>query len=392
MEIAIIGGGASGLLCAYFASLNKNTKITLFEKNSTCGKKLLLSGSGQCNITNFENAKAMATHYNNFQFSNSIIKKFDSYTTMKLFENMGIPLTVRPDNKVFPKSLKAKTVLETLVNKNIEQGVTIKYNTSIHSIEIKKEKFLLNETDLFDKVVLATGGEHYRHTGSTGDGYKLAKQLGHTIVKTKAALCPVKLIDPVLKECSGITIKNVSLTTDNKTTVGEILITHDGLSGPVVLDHSRNLKANDKLTINWLASETNIQEKINSLINQSGAMQLQTIIHQLGLPNKLIVALFENTAVDIKKKAAEVGKKKVIEVVKCLSSFTALVNTTAKQHLAKATSGGISLNEVNQENCESLLVKNLYFIGEVLDIDGDTGGYNLQNAWSTAAIVGATLR
>jgi predicted Rossmann fold flavoprotein len=158
MEIAIIGGGASGLLCAYFASQHKNVKITLFEKNSTCGKKLLLSGSGQCNITHFENAKVMATHYNQFYFSDSILKKFDSYTTMKLFENMGIPLIVRPDNKVFPKSLKAKTVLETLVNKNIEQGVTIKYNTAIHSIEIKKEKFLLNGITLFDKVVLATGG------------------------------------------------------------------------------------------------------------------------------------------------------------------------------------------------------------------------------------------
>lgn len=392
MEIAIIGGGASGLLCAYFASQHKNVKITLFEKNSTCGKKLLLSGSGQCNITHFENAKAMATHYNHLQFSDSILKKFDSYTTMKLFENMGIPLIVRPDNKVFPKSLKAKTVLDTLINKNIEQGVTIKYNTPIHSIEIKEEKFLLNGTTLFDKVVLATGGEHFPHTGSTGDGYKLAKQLGHTVVKTKAALCPVKLIKPVLKGCSGITLKNVSITTEERTTIGEILITHDGLSGPVVLDHSRNLKANDKFTINWLANEPNIQEKLHSLINQNGAMQLQTIIHQFGLPTKLIVALFEGSDVDLKRKAAEVGKKKGIEVVKYLSSYEVLVNTTAKEHLAKATSGGISLNEIDQENCESLLVKNLYFIGEVLDIDGDTGGYNLQNAWSTAAIAATTLR
>lgn len=405
-NIAIIGGGPAGLFaawCAAWTLRNRGTKgsVTLLERNTRCGRKLLVTGSGQCNLTRDDEAQAMLGGYGEHgRFLTHALHALDPVRTMTLFGQLGLPLVIREDKKVFPASLQASDVLRTLIQACLAQEVVFSPDSRVISMECEKDRYLLTtehgSTCIADAVVIATGGTHYPKTGSTGDGYRLAASLGHTIVPPKPALCPLKVLDMDIGRCSGITVDPVALSDDRrKVSTGALLITRDGISGPAVLAHSRYLASQDRVHICWLprpggrmSTVQEVERQLAEACSRHGATKLSNVVHDLGLPINLVALLLAEAEVDGDRKAAETGKKTLLRVASMLAACTVEVSPVAKEHLAKATAGGVSLKEVDPRSMGSRLCTQVFFAGEVLDIDGDTGGYNLQAAWSTGAFAG----
>lgn len=409
-SIAIIGGGPAGLFAAWCAartlrSLGLEGTVTLLERNNRCGRKLLVTGSGQCNLTRTDEAADMLAHYgDNGRFLTHALHTLDPARTMALFESFDLPLLIREDKKVFPESLQAADVLHTLVRVCQSQGVVFSHESRITAIFRESDRYLLirehGEPFCADAVVLATGGNHYPKTGSSGDGYRLASSLGHTIVPPRPALCPLKVFGTPIGKCSGITVDPVTLCSTSaenrrRITSGPLLITRDGISGPAVLAHSRYLASNDRLHICWLprpdgrgATAREIELQLTDACARHGAAKLSSAVHALGLPMNLTAYLVVEAGVDGDRRAAETGRTTLRRIASVLADHQIDVSPIAKEHLAKATAGGVSLKEVDPRTMGSRIVDHLFFAGEVLDIDGDTGGYNLQASWSTGAFAG----
>jgi predicted Rossmann fold flavoprotein len=405
-RFAVIGGGPAGLFAAHHAAKEASAaQVILYERNSRAGRKLLATGSGQCNITRNASVEHMLLHYgNNGRFLSHALHSLTPHMTMGLFEAMGLPLVVRDDDKVFPASFKASNVLEILLSQCKTSGVSIIGNQRITEVRYTNgETFELyaGETriDEVAALVVATGGMSYPRTGSTGDGYALAKSLGHHIVPARPALCGVSIDDKSLSVCSGITLDRVVLTLpDGKTASGPLLITHTGLSGPVVLDTSRYLNTGDEIEICWLPDERGrkrsakvIEDELLRLCNSIGNGQLSTAVHRMGLPMKLSQWLIATVGIDGTRKAAETGRKTLAPLARLISEQRFTISLKGAFAEAMVTSGGVDLRELDPKTMESRIVKGLYFAGEVLDIDGDTGGYNLQAAWSTGALAGSSM-
>lgn len=411
-NLVIIGGGPAGLFAAWSAARTlhlreKRGSVTLLERNPQCGRKLLVTGSGQCNLTRDDEANAMLDHYGEHgRFLVHALHTLDPHKTMHLFEQQGLPLIVREDRKVFPASLRAADVLQTLLKMCSTAGVRIISGTRITRVEHEEGRFVLfsdaGEATQADSMAITTGGAYFPKTGSTGDGYTLVSQLGHMVVPPRPALCPFKAIDSGIGSCSGITVDPVVLTSmsngKRRSSTGALLITHEGLSGPAVMNHSRYLDVRDTVSICWLprmngeaSSAQEVEAKLKGAIAGHGAAKLETIVHELGLPSNLVSFLLLEATIDGKRKAAETGRKTIAALSSLLTAYPMKVSTIAREHLAKATAGGVSLDQVDPRSMESRLVPKLFFAGEVLDIDGDTGGYNLQAAWSTGAFAGIGL-
>jgi predicted Rossmann fold flavoprotein len=387
MTYAIIGGGAAGIFSALFIAYADKTSptIVIYEKNNTLGRKILISGSGRCNYTNNIPPNELVKHYNNVPFLKGPLYTLTPQLTMKFFEKLGMASKEENENRVFPLSNSSRTVLETLEKELKKNKVKIIYNSRIVETKKIENHFCLKDhkdkTYLADKLIITSGS--IAHGGSS-DGYTLAKSFGHTITPLKGSLAPVKVVDTKLSKLSGTSVESVVLSTNKIKSEGKILITHDGLSGPVVLNHSRHLTTNSLLTICWVTknkesySKEALYEKLISLIKENKEKSIVSILHLLNLPLKLA-----NHFVKENVKASTLDKDSLKKLVTNLCEYK--VTIRVKEHLAKVTSGGISLKEVDKNKMESLLVKDLYFAGEVLDIDGPSGGYNLQAAWSTAS-------
>ena len=407
----IIGGGPAGLMAA-IASSRSGDKVTIVEKMQSCGKKLLITGKGRCNITNNARMdKFMENTTTNPKFLYGAFNNFTNKDIVQLLEKEGVKTKVERGERVFPVSDKAQDVLDALLHILKKQNVQLLTNTSAKKIVIDDEKKVagveLKDGKVIkaDKVILATGGKSYPVTGSTGDGYKLAKDIGHTVTKIKPSLVPLTSNSGVCKKLQGLSLRNVAieLQIQNKVVYrdfGEMLFTHFGVSGPVVLSASSYLvkikNIEEILKENKVKLEIDLKpalsdEKLDSRIlrdfEEQKNKQFKNSLDKL-LPQKLISVIIERTNINENKKVNEITKQERQELVNQLKHFKININGTRPIEEAIITSGGISVKEINPKTMESKLVNGLYFAGEIIDVDCLTGGYNLQVAWSTGYTAG----
>lgn len=384
--VAIIGGGPSGLLAALTLA-REGIQTTLIERNPSVGSKLLLSGGGQCNLTNQATIEELLTCYgDNGSFLRDSLTLLPPNKLMVLFTSMGLPLVVKEEGRIFPASHKASDVVDLLYQECLKAGVTFKLNTRIESVEHNNATFTLKmetKEEHYKTLLIATGGATFPHTGSQGDGWRFAKALGHKIVPVHPALSGVRLINSPLTSCSGITVEEATISFNKRQFSGPLLITHRGLSGPLILNSSRYFSREQSIKISFLPNPDGVEDRLKKLSAQKGASQLATLIHQLGLPTKLVSSILEEGKIDGRRKAAEVGKKEIKKVVSLLTQMELTVSLKGALKGAMVSGGGVALEEVDPTTLHSKLVKGLFFAGEVLDIDGDSGGYNLQAAFST---------
>ncbi len=402
MKTIIIGGGASGMLCAYFRSLN-NEKVILIEKNEKLGKKLYITGKGRCNLTNDVEVESFLNNVvSNPKFLLSSLYSFTPENTISLFEKLGLKTKTERGNRVFPLSDKSSDVIKVLENALIKNAVDIRLNTEVISIlsengEIKGVK-TANETILCDNVIIATGGISYPSTGSTGDGYKFAKSVGHTVTKLYPSLVGINLDGDDFKPLQGLSLKNVNLSaTVSKKLVyseqGEALFTHFGISGPLVLTLSALINRQDfsKIIISFdlkpALTEKQLDLRILRDFDTYKNKEFKNSLDML-LPKKLIPLVIKRCNINEYKKVNEITVEERQRLVTAIKSLTFSVNSLRGFNEAVITSGGVKVSEINPSTMESKLVKGLYFIGEVLDVDAFTGGFNLQIAFSTAYSAG----
>lgn len=418
IKVIVIGGGPAGMMAAITAS-NNNTQVTLLEKMPSLGRKLLITGKGRCNITSsLDMPEFIENTPTNGKFLYSCYKNYTNKDIIKFLELQGLEVKEERGNRIFPKTDKSIDVLKCFTNKLKEKNVNIKYNTKVTKIIVSKtrdtDKLKVEgvETDKgmekADKIILATGGMSYPLTGSTGDGYYLAKELGHTIIKVKPSLIPLEIYEKnICKELQGLTLKNVSIylkDIENKKIIyqdfGEMIFTHFGISGPIVLSSSAHLtrykNCNEKMKnkkikfiidLKPALSEEKLEERIMRDFLEFKNKQFKNSLDKL-LPKKLIPIIIKKSLIPENRKINEITKKERKILTKLLKNFELDVKDFRPIEEAIITSGGISTKEINPKTMESKLVENLYFAGEIIDVDSYTGGFNLQIAYSTGYTAG----
>ena len=404
MKVIVIGAGPSGMMAAIRAAEN-GANVILFEKNNRLGKKLSITGKGRCNITNIaDNAEVIKNIPGNGKFLFSALKNFSTADTVNFFENLGLKTKIERGGRIFPQSDNAADVIEVLENKLNLLGVDIKLNSRVTEIFADNKKIRGVEVDKkffdADKIILATGGKSYPATGSTGDGFIFAEKLGHTITKILPALVPLEVEEDFIKDLQGLSLKNVRVTlfADNKKIseiFGEMLFTHFGISGPIILTLSRTIakllseKKFVELLINLkpalTAEQLNLRilrdfEKFKHKIIKNSLVEL--------LPQKLIPIILDLAYIDENKKIDEITKIERLRLIKILQNLPLTIIKTRPISEAIVTAGGISVKEINPATMESKIIKNLFIVGEVADIDGFTGGFNLQAAWAMGNAAG----
>ncbi len=399
MDVIVIGGGASGLMSAYKCAIN-GLNVVLLEKNEKVGKKLYITGKGRCNVTNAcEPQEFFKNVVTNPKFLYGSIYSFTPNDTIDFLEKFNVKTKIERGNRVFPESDKSSDIIRALYNACIKSGVTIMLNQEVVDAYKNNDKFCVkSKTQDFicDALVLCTGGNSYQSTGSDGFGYKLARKFGHTIIDIKPALCPIKLKNKWIKSVEGLSLKNVQLSayTEDKLVIkefGEMIFTSNGISGPIVLTTSSyiNRKNNIKLYLDFKPALTD--EKLeNRLIREFDAnknSQIKTIINNL-LPKNLVNIFLDTCKIDKTQKINSITVEQRKNIVNNLKKFKLDFDSLYDINYAIITSGGIDVKEVNPKSMESKLVKNLFFAGEILDVDALTGGFNIQIALSTANSVG----
>ena len=398
MKVIIIGGGPSGMLAAIKSKKEKN-QVTIIEKNKILGKKMLITGKGRCNITSgVDMSEFIKNVPSNGKFLYSSFKNFTNKDILKL---LNIPVKLERGNRYFPVSDKAKDVVDAL-EKELS-GVEILTNTSATEIITKNNEAIGVKTskgDFFaDKIILATGGKSYPLTGSTGDGYEMAKKLGHTITKIKPALVPLVAKKESKIQCQqmqGLSLRNVGLKLFNNNKLiyedfGEMLFTHYGVTGPIILSASSHLVRQElnnpriEIDLKPALTEEKLDERILRDFETEKNKEFRNALDQL-LPQKMIPVILE--ILQINKKVNEVKKVERQKLVRTLKHFSIEIEGFRDISEAIITSGGINVKEINPKTMESKLIKNLYFAGEIIDVDAYTGGFNLQIAYSTGYTAG----
>jgi len=400
-DVVIIGGGPAGIMAAIRAS-DLGFKTVILEANDRIGKKLLLTGDGKCNLTNIL-VKPLNYHSSNRNFAFKAIKEFSNRDTMNFFKTEGLLFSVDDDGKVFPVTFQSSTVLDILRLALSENNVKIIANFKVKEV-VKKENLFLIENDDQEmmscrKIIFATGGKSFPNTGSDGSGYKIAQKLGHRIIDPRPALVQLKLNSNYLKTLSGIRVNagvkvlcNDLVVTETR---DEILFTSYGISGPAILHSSTfvsdllNKGKRVYLEINLLPDLTNqlIVEFISSTIKLHPKRNIQEIL--TGIANKRIVLavlkMLEINNLDI----GQIRQKHIEELANLLTHLRFEVSDTLTFATAQVTSGGVDTRDIYEDTLESKIVKGLYFAGEIIDVNGDSGGYNLQWAWSTGWVAGS---
>lgn len=403
-HVIVIGGGAAGAMAAYMAAKNGH-KVTLFEKNEKIGKKIFITGKGRCNVTNacdisdfFENVPT------NSKFLYSAVYSFTNQDVIDFFVEAGCPLKVERGDRVFPVSDHSSDVISALKRKLNEVLVNIKLNTEVKELILSEGKVtgvILKEGKkvLADAVVVATGGISYPTTGSTGDGYRWAKECEHKIVEPVPALVPLETKEDWTKSLQGLSLKNVSLSFRNgKKAIyegfGEMMFTHFGITGPLVLSASSYLKnANGVqafLDLKPALTKEQLDKRILREFDENKNKQFKNSINSL-FPSKMVPVMISLSGIDPDKKVNEISKEERKFFVDLIKELPMTITGTRDFKEAIITRGGVSVSDVNPSTMESKRIKNLYFAGEVLDVDGLTGGFNLQIAWSTGALAGNNI-
>ncbi|MDO5040773.1 MAG: NAD(P)/FAD-dependent oxidoreductase [Peptoniphilus sp.] len=396
-KVAVIGGGPSGMIAAYFAAQKHH--VELFEQNEKLGKKLFITGKGRCNITNDRDISEFFNEISrNAKFLYSAFYSFTNRDLIALLREHGLETTVERGGRVFPKSEKSSDVIKTYEKMLRKSGVKINLNSKITAIDRKGDSFCLEGRE-FDSLIIATGGYSYRSTGSTGDGYKFAKQFDIEVEDLRPALVPVELSDDFLDKLSGLTLKNIELIAKRgkkeiHREFGELLFTHFGISGPTTLRMSNiiNRAENIQLYIDLkpaLDAKT-LDDRILKDFDEFLNKNINNAMVKL-LPKNLIPTVLHLAQIDPHKSVNEVTKEERRQLVKTIKEMPLKYKSLMDINAAIVTSGGISVKEVNPSTMESLKIKNLYFCGEILDVEGFTGGFNLQIANSTGYLAGTSI-
>ena len=404
-DAIITGAGPAGLFCAVNCCNDKPYRILVPEKKHAAGRKLLLSGSGSCNITHSGSIKDFETRYGkNGRFLRHALAGFSNTDMVSFLSGNGIITIETDDGKIFPESMRAKDILDLLISLCNKSAIRIEYNSPVLDIEHTGRRFRVRAENLFfesDFCVIASGGASYPGTGSSGDGYRLAESLGHIIIPPKPALTPVTALtaDTAFPpELSGLTIKNsiISIFRGSKlieSRSGDLLFTHTGLSGPAILDLSRNISPGDRILLSFTSHNREyIEEQFIILSRKEGRRSIKNLLHSFDIPERLVLLILEKTGIPRDKKSSEINRDERKRLMEYISAYPVTVAETGGFSIAMATAGGVSTSEINPRTMESKLVPGLFFAGEVMDIDGDTGGYNLQAAFSTGKLAAETIR
>ena len=404
IKTIIVGGGAAGMMAAYHAALN-GQKAVLYEKNEKIGKKVYITGKGRCNITNASDMDVLFNNVmSNRKFLYSAFYAYDNQQVISFFEDNGTPIKIERGNRVFPVSDHSSDVINCLARAMKKSGVEVCLNTEVKGILIEdgaaKGVVLADgEKCLADKVIVATGGLSYKATGSTGDGMRWAKDVGHTVVDCTPSLVPFNIKENWTRELQGLALKNVSVSIYNGKKklyedFGEMLFTHFGVSGPMILSASGSIKPSlfkEELTLyidlKPAIDQEQLDKRILKMFEETINKQFKNSINKL-LPAKMIPVIIELSGIDPDKKVNEISKEERQGLVKLLKKLPCTVVGLRDWNEAIITKGGISVKEINPSTMESKLIKGLYFCGETLDLDALTGGYNLQIAWSTGYLAG----
>lgn len=405
-DCIIVGGGAAGMMAAITAAgLGKST--LLLEKMNRCGKKISITGKGRCNITNnCTSDDFFANIPTNPRFLYSAYAGFNSQDCMDFFERLGVPLKTERGNRVFPVSDKAEDIVRALEQGCEDYGVNRIFSkvTEIITEDGAVKGVKCGSRSYFaPSVLIATGGKSYPGTGSDGDGYRFAEELGHTVTDIKPSLVPIESDDDYCREMMGLSLKNVVLTlkdtVKNKVVfseIGEMLFTHFGVSGPLVLSASSHIPQVESgryifyIDLKPALDEKKLDERIlrdfKEIPNRIFANSLSKL-----LPSKMIPTVVELSGIDGEKQVNSVTKQERQRLVSLLKAFPVHIRSFRPIAEAIVTSGGVKVSEVSPKTMESKLVKGLYFAGEILDVDGYTGGFNLQIAFSTGCLAGENM-
>lgn len=403
-KVVVIGAGPAGIMAAIEAS-NKGNSVLLIDGNEKIGKKLFITGKGRCNVTNNRDISEFFDFIpGNPYFLYSSLYTFTNLDTINFFESKGIQLKVERGERMFPKSDKSSDILKGLNIGLKEAGVKVKLNSLVTDINVSKENTInyieVNNTEKIygDHFILATGGASYPLTGSRGDGQKFSKALGHNIVDLKPSLVPIEIKNSFIKELMGLSLRNIELTLleNNKKVYsgfGEMLFTHYGVSGPLVLKGSRYIKDKNyvisldlKPALDVKALDTRVQNDFKKYINKPFKNALDNL-----LPKKLIPTVILLSNIDENKQVNEITKVERKNLVHLLKNFNLDVKGLRSLSEAIVTAGGVDTKEIDPSTMRSKLISNLSFAGEVIDVDAFTGGYNVQVALSTGYIAGSNI-
>jgi predicted Rossmann fold flavoprotein len=406
MKIIVIGGGAAGMFSAIFAARNGH-QVILLEKNDKLGKKLYITGKGRCNLTNACDIEELFQNVvTNPKFLYGSFYGFNNFDVINFFEELGLKTKIERGNRVFPESDKSSDVISALLRELKKCNVDIRYNNDVSELVIEENTFkgvkIKQESGILygDKVIVATGGLSYQATGSTGDGFRFAKSLGHSVTKLYPSLVPMNVEEvDVAKELQGLSLKNIEIKVTSKgkqiySDFGELLFTHFGVTGPVILSASSYCipyMENKDLLLSIDLKPALTKEQLDTRIlrdfDEFSNKQYKNALDEL-LPRKLIQVIIALSKIDPEKKVNLITKEERLRLVDLLKGMEFHITRLRDYNEAVITKGGIQVKEINPSTMESKLVSNVYFIGEVLDLDALTGGFNLQIAWSTAYVAG----
>lgn len=408
-KVIIIGAGAAGIMAAVSSALNGHT-VSIYEKNDRIGRKLYITGKGRCNITNAADMKTiMENVVNNSKFLYSAFKQFDNQDVVEMLENAGCPTKVERGNRVFPVSDKSSDVIKAFQKILSELSVEVNLKAEVNSLIIEdsicKGIKLADKSIYADAVIVATGGRSYPGTGSTGDGYRFAKNAGHKVGKLYPSLVPFTLEEKEeIKKLQGLSLKNVAVEIyDGDKNIykdfGEMLFTHFGISGPTLISASsyaveRIIDDKKKLRIVIDLKPALDNEKLDARLlrdfENAKNKQLKNVLPKL-LPLKLIPEVLRQADLKEDIKICNITRKERLKLLYALKNLSYTIDGVRGFEEAIITKGGVDVSDINPKTMESRLITSLYFVGEVLDIDALTGGYNLQVAWSTGYVAGGNI-
>ena len=412
-HVIVVGGGAAGMFAAIAAAKNGH-QVTLYEKNEKLGKKIFITGKGRCNITNAADMEELFDAVvTNSKFLYSSFYGYTNQNVIDFFEDAGVPVKIERGNRVFPISDHSSDVIRALEREMKKVGVKVCLNTEVKSVEAEKGKFnkaVLKDTttQAADACIVATGGLSYRSTGSTGDGFRFAENVGHKVTQCFPSLVPMETKEPWICELQGLSLRNVEAKIlDGKKELykdfGEMLFTHFGVSGPLIISASSYVgkKFMDKngqkkeltleIDLKPALTEEQLDQRVLRDFEENHNRQFKNAITKL-FPTKLIPVMLELGGIDPEKKVNSIEKEERKQFVHLIKHFRMTLTGLRGYLEAIITKGGVNVKEIDPGTMESKLVKGLYFAGEVLDLDALTGGFNLQIAWSTGYAAGNAIQ
>src|SRR6056297_1045615 len=396
----VIGTGPAGIMAALTAA-NNGQSVILIEKNNAPAKKLSISGSGQCNLTHSGNLSSFSKHYGDkTKAALHILRRFSNKELVDFFQELRLTLHRRDDGKYFPQTFKSFDVIDCLLKQLKAKEVHLKLNNSVLSLQKVEDVFIVTtckDRYTAKNVICATGGFTYPKTGSDGSFFSIAKKLGHHIIPLGKGLTPVFSDEKQLQSLSGISLINAGLTFQTNAgsynVRGELLITHRGFSGPLIIDNSRYFEKGMLIQLNFTTINDSLllEKQLIKHASKAGRKKAISFFYEIDIPKRLVNTLFSIAKIDKEISLSHLSKQKRKRLLHLFTAYPITINGLGDLNESMVTTGGIDLSDLKLSKMESKIVKNLYFCGEMIDIDGDTGGYNIQMAFSTGYIAGHTV-